>query len=568
MVNTLLSSPVHIADSDRAMHFTGNVVSEDKRTDYSRLLIDLSHIEINDRSIGYDQYVEFYTRSDETLLGKRVTIAGTLGKSDNPDKPHVLTGRIIATDDNSFFWSEIIYPVRYYILKSFAELFDPQKCDLASALILGGSGRITPQTKDLFSRAGILHILAVSGLHVGFVCAFVSALLFFIPISIRWKFGIIMVVLVLYSGLTGFRPSICRASIMAFFFGLGLIAQRNVDRIHITNMTALVFLVYKPSLLFDIGGQLSFAAVYGIFTLFPIIEAKFIKAVKSKFIRMMMVPLAISFSAQIYVVPLLVYYFQRFSNVTVFANFLIVPLASICVFMLYVILISQVIHIFFAQCVAFIVTQLFASLLFITQLFAWLPFAVMTMHISAVFIPFCYLLISRKTRMFAAYGLLILAYFFTLAGFIDCLIIRATTFGVMATTKSGHLFVTDQCQGLNTARLLSHHQIGDLDYLIAPRAYFPSSEMFIELSDPLYTQNISLGQILIKTGRKLEIYYRDHMVYTSDQIKNTASKSNVIEYIITDGDKTFSFSAPHNCSILDQMIIDAKTKLFTIAILF
>ena len=384
-------------------------------------------------------------------------------------------------------------------------MFDPQKCDLASALILGGSGRISDETKDLFSRAGILHILAVSGLHVGFVCVFVSTLLFFIPVSMRWKFAMITLVLFLYSGLTGYRPSICRASIMAFLFGLGLIAQRNVDRIHITNTTALAFLVFKPSLLFDIGGQLSFAAVYGIFTLFPIIETKFINTIKLKFLRVMMVPLAISLSAQIFVAPLLIYYFHRLPSMAVITNFLLVPIASICVFLLFFILISQVIHVLFAQCVAFIVSQLFIVLLFIAKFFASLPFSTFILHISAIFIPVYYLLISRKTRRIAIYGFVILAYFFTLTGFIDCLIIRATTFGVMVTTKSGHLFVTDQCQSINTARLVSHHQIGDLDYLIAPRSYYPSKEMFFKLSDNMHTQQITFGQMSMKKGRQLEI---------------------------------------------------------------
>ncbi|MGB3341101.1 MAG: ComEC/Rec2 family competence protein [bacterium] len=568
MANTLLHRPVHIDRLDRAMLFTGNVISEDKRVNYTKLTINLEHIQINNRFIKYGLPVEFYTRLDETMLGKKVQIKGIIKKSYNLHKPNVLTGHVVNIDEQSIFLGNIIYSVRHYILHVLSKLFNPQQCDLAKALILGGSGRIGSDMKDIFSRAGILHILAVSGLHVGFVCAFISAFLFLIPVSTRLKFSAIMVVLILYAGLTGFRPSVCRATIMAFLFGLGLIVQRNVDSIHITNMTALIFLIFRPSLLFDIGAQLSFAAVYGIFTLFPLFNSRIIKRIKFRVLRMMAVPIAISLSAQVFVAPLLIYYFHRLPTMAVITNFLIVPLASVCVCLLFIILTSNAFSIFCAQCVAFLVSQLFTSLMFIARFFANLPFSVLTLQMSPIFIPFCYLLITRKARRWAAYSLITLICLFTLVGFSDCLVIRATPFGILTTTKHGHLFITQKCSCINTARLLSHHQIGELDYLIAPRSYFPTGKKFLEMSDRLHTQYITLGQLLVRIGCNLEIFYRDRQIYKYDFKNDLSSTPQLIQYIVTDGSKTYHFTAPYSCSILDQMIIDVKTAVFKIATLF
>jgi len=568
MVNTLLHRPVHIDRLDRAMLFAGDVMSEDKRVNYTRLMINLDHIEINNRKIKYELPVEFYSRSHETMLGKRVLIKGVIKRSRNPYQVSILSGYVLNIEDQPIFFGNIIYSARRYILNVFGKLFNPLQCNLAEALILGGSGRIETDMKDIFSRAGILHILAVSGLHVGFVCAFIGVLLFFVPVPARLKFIVMMLVLVLYAGLTGFRSSVCRATIMAFLFGLGLLAQRNVDRIHITNMTALAFLVFNPSLLFDIGAQLSFAAVYGIFTLFPLLESRIIKRIKFRIIRIMAVPVGISLSAQIFVAPLLIYYFHRLPTTAVITNFLIVPLASICVFLLFIILISHIVSVFCAQCIAFLVSQLFTTLTYIAKFFAYLPFSVLAFPMSPLFIPFWYLLIIRKTRRWAVYSLIIVLWLFAVLNFPDYLIVRATPYGILMTTRQGHLLISQKCSTVNTARLLSQHHVGGLDYLIAPYSFFPVREKFIRVSDGLHVQYITLGHMTVKRNGGMEISFGERLIYRDDPQQNQTSTTQITYYTITNGHKTYHFSAPCNGSILDQMLVDVRTVICKIAILF
>lgn len=568
MMNTLLHKPIQFDHGGRAMVFVGNVIGEDQRANYTKLKINIEHIVVNDKVVGFAMPVEFYTRETETLLGQRICINGVVRGSKRSHKPNILVGNIIDVEEKPMFLGRIIYAIRHYITGVLRNMFGTGQRELALGLILGGSGRIKCDFRDILSRAGILHILAVSGLHVGFVCVFAGVLLFFVPISTRLKFIIIMLILGLYAGITGFRPSVCRATIMAFLFGLGLILQRNVDRVHIANIVALVFLIFEPSLLFDVGAQLSFAAVYGIFVIYPVLKNKIIDRMLIKTHRMILMPIAVSFSAQVFVAPLLIYYFHRLPTLALVTNFLIVPLASVCIFLLFFILLASTFSLFCVHCLAFFVSCLFALLTSIARFFADLPFSTLALSISPVFLPFCYLLFPHKTRRWAIYCIICMAFFFSIAGFTDCMVIRAAPFGALVTTNQSSVFVTIKCSSVNTARFLSQHNITDLDYLIAPRFYYPVKERFFKYGDVLHIQRITLGQMLIRIGQNLEIEYRDRQVYSQNYEDGSKATTQDVQYVITDGDKAFSFSAPSDCSILERMIIDLKTAALKIATLF
>lgn len=568
MMNTLLHKPIQFNHGGRTMVFTGNVIGEDQRANYTKLRINIEHILVNDKVVGLAIPVEFYTRETETLLGQRICINGVIKGSKSQHKPNILVGRIDEVSERPMLLGSVIYAVRHYIVSVLRDMFDAGQRDLALGLILGGSGRIKSDFKDILSRAGILHILAVSGLHVGFVCAFVGVLLFFIPISAKLKFAIMMLILGLYAGITGFRPSVCRATIMAFLFGLGLILQRSVDRVHIANVVALIFLIFEPALLFDVGAQLSFAAVYGIFVIYPVLKNKIVDRIQIKAYKVLLVPIAISFSAQVFVAPLLIYYFHRLPTLAVFTNFLIVPIVSVCIFLLFLILLLSTFSFFCVHYFAFVVSCLFTLLAWIARFFAGLPFSTLALSMSPVFLPFCYLLFPHKTRRWAVYAMLCIAFIFSIAGRTDCLVIRAAPFGTLVTTNQSSIFVTAKCPSVNTARFLSQHNITDLDYLIAPRSYCPVKEKFFKKSDALHTQYITLGQMLIKAGQDFEIQYRGQQVYSQSYRDGSKVTTQDVQYIITDGDKSYTFSAPSNCSFLEQMVIDLNTSVLKIATLF
>ena len=145
------------------------------------------------------------------------------------------------------------------------------------ALLLGDRSRITDAQRDRFAKTGLMHLLAVSGLHVFLVGMVLYALLrpLLMRFRLRWRTVevvravLTVVVLGFYMFLTGGRPSVVRAVIMAALFIGGVFFQRSAHSLNTLGVAALVLLALRPPMLFDVGFQLSMAAVAGIVTLNP-----------------------------------------------------------------------------------------------------------------------------------------------------------------------------------------------------------------------------------------------------------------------------------------------------------
>ncbi|MEF8815733.1 MAG: DNA internalization-related competence protein ComEC/Rec2 [Salinibacter sp.] len=148
------------------------------------------------------------------------------------------------------------------------------------ALLLGDRSHITDAQRDRFAKTGLMHLLAVSGLHVFLVGMVLYTLLrpLLMRFRLRWhvveivRAVLTIVVLGFYMLLTGGRPSVVRAVIMAALLIGGIVFQRSAPPLNTLGVAALVLLALRPSMLFDVGFQLSMAAVAGIVTLNPRFE--------------------------------------------------------------------------------------------------------------------------------------------------------------------------------------------------------------------------------------------------------------------------------------------------------
>ncbi len=155
------------------------------------------------------------------------------------------------------------------------------------ALLLGDRSRITDAQRDRFAKTGLMHLLAVSGLHVFLVGMVLYTLLrpLLMRFRLRWRTVEIVravltiVVLGFYMLLTGGRPSVVRAVIMATLFIGGIFFQRSAHPLNTLGVAALLLLALRPPMLFDVGFQLSMAAVTGIVTLNP----RFLEAVPDRY---------------------------------------------------------------------------------------------------------------------------------------------------------------------------------------------------------------------------------------------------------------------------------------------
>lgn len=194
---------------------------------------------------------------------------------------------------------------------------------VAEALTLGWRADIDAGMQQQFRDAGLAHMLAVSGLHVGLLAAAVGVLLFWVGKERKGRIvkGSAQLLAVwLFALLSGAAPSTMRAALMFSLFIVSDILGRRTERLNILAATAIVMLVAKPALLFDIGWQLSFSAVAGILLAKPAIAVWHTRLAKAA---------AVSTAATVATMPVVVATFHRLPLYSLVANVVVVPAAGI-----------------------------------------------------------------------------------------------------------------------------------------------------------------------------------------------------------------------------------------------
>jgi competence protein ComEC len=230
----------------------------------------------------------------------------------------------------------------------FDELDIPMEEKTVLATIsLGDKSELTRETRRKFSSLGLAHLLAVSGFHVGVVAGMGAMLLFFLSERRRpygsVKYSILILLIWLYAFVAGLSAATLRAAIMLSFCFVGKIIHRNTKTYNYLFCAALLMLVWKPAYLFDIGFQLSFAAVFSILYFHPRINNIFEESglvVSNPILRYPFQSLLVAISAQIWVMGLAMYYFGEISLVFLltavpfsFLTSVIVPLSLIWLMM-------------------------------------------------------------------------------------------------------------------------------------------------------------------------------------------------------------------------------------------
>jgi competence protein ComEC len=198
------------------------------------------------------------------------------------------------------------------------------------ALLLGQQQDIDSETLQEYQLAGAVHILSVSGLHVGFIMLFINFLLKPIPNTSRnayIKLLIIVLALWSYGILAGLAPSVVRSVTMFSFVAVGQHLRRSVNVYHSLLVSVLLILLWKPSFLFDVGFQLSYLALFFILWLQPLI-ADFWQP-KNKITRYIWDILTVSLAAQLGTLPLSIFYFHQFPGLFFVTNVLVLPLLGI-----------------------------------------------------------------------------------------------------------------------------------------------------------------------------------------------------------------------------------------------
>ena len=224
--------------------------------------------------------------------------------------------------------------------------FKKRELGIIKALLLGDRTQINPETFGVYKNAGAVHLLAVSGLHIGVVLLLLNMVLSPLKRIPKGKLMITIISILLlwfYALLCGLSPSVIRAVSMFSFVAYALYINRAVVSFNIVGLSMLfLLLLYDPFLLFQIGFQFSYAAVLSIFWIFPKINSLW----KPSFVifKKTWQLLALSIAAQLGVFPLSLFYFHEFPLLFFISNLLLVPFLGLILGMGFLILILAVLE--------------------------------------------------------------------------------------------------------------------------------------------------------------------------------------------------------------------------------
>jgi competence protein ComEC len=218
----------------------------------------------------------------------------------------------------------------------------PEEAQLLTGILLGAHGHLPPRLRDAFSDTGTAHIVAASGMNVGFVALISLGLFRLLRLPRRFALFLTLPILTFYTLVAGATPSLLRADIMLSVLLLGQLLDREASIANTVAFAALLLLLIDPLQLWDAGFQLSFAAVIGILAILPLMEptVKRIQGLSvgrnrrsSRWIEQIVYALvsavALSFAAQISTAPLGAYYFNRLPLIGLLTNALVVPVLAL-----------------------------------------------------------------------------------------------------------------------------------------------------------------------------------------------------------------------------------------------
>jgi competence protein ComEC len=240
---------------------------------------------------------------------------------------------VLPTKETDWF-SNALINIRTNVLKLLKTNIKSQnELSIAEALLIGYRYELDRDLVRAYSNTGVVHIIAISGLHLGMIY---GLLLFLFKPFNRYKFSkilkpiTIIFILWLFSFIAGMAPSILRSAIM---FTCIVIADSLGKRSNIYNglaLSALIILIINPFSLWDVGFQLSYSAVLSIVVFSPYVKKWFY--FKNKLLKGFWELNAITLSAQILTLPIVLYHFHQFPNLFLFANIFAVPFSGLILY--------------------------------------------------------------------------------------------------------------------------------------------------------------------------------------------------------------------------------------------
>ena len=277
-----------------------------------------------------------------------------------------------------------IHAAQTWIRRRLNLQLDPASSGLLTALILGDKSDLDPDLIKNFQTIGVVHVLAVSGLHVGYILIILMLVVRILRIPWGWDRIAVIGGLAFYVALTGFRLSVIRAAGMGSLYILAPVLNRRASPYNIIGAVALIMMIFQPLSVMEAGFQLSFMAVLSIIGFLDIVEPYFperlrIRSVKNPVAKFFYSIALVSLAAQLGTLPVTATLFHTIPLVGILANALIVPVIGIVVSLGFILLVTASIP-WIGYCIAQTIWLLQTVITKIATTLSQISLAAVTIH--------------------------------------------------------------------------------------------------------------------------------------------------------------------------------------------
>lgn len=402
--------------------FTGRIVSIPNSADKTKSKFFMEIENVGGKSIQGKTLVTI-SGSEENLaklnIGEKILIEGSLRKPFSATNPSQFdyssylrnfnTFTVLYSDYNfkiikskpEFKWKFLkeLNNTRNRILKTHSKYLKSPNLEILGGIVFGDDAVAPPNyIRTSFINSGLLHILAASGMNVAFIFSFWFIILKLLKVPYKPRVLSGMLIITLYTLMTGLGPSVIRAALMLLFVLAGKLIDRDAHSISLLSLVAVLMLIYNPAYINNVSFQLSFLVTFGLLTTANIISQKL-----DKIPDWIKIPVLIPIVAQIWIAPIQMFYFNTFSLYSVLANISTVSLLSVisfCGFVSSVLAIFQPIANFVCMCFDFFLNYLLNILVWISDFFANLPHCLLqTTHPSILQVLLYYTMLVLVTLL-------------------------------------------------------------------------------------------------------------------------------------------------------------------------
>lgn len=242
---------------------------------------------------------------------------------------------VLSSGNLNFIFQNIIYPSRGYALNVVDRQIGGEEGSYLKGLLTGSKTTMSEELKDNFIKAGVMHLIAVSGLNVAYVILFSMMFFSIFRLKKEYRYVITMIFIVYYCLFTGAQPSIVRATILGVLVILAWLIQKRIVFLNLIGASAVIVFIIDSRQLFDAGFILSYSATISMVLFFQKIQDKiqpliFRKnSLQFRILYYFMILFLSTLAAQIGTLPLTSIYFGKISLISFVSNIIAVPLSNL-----------------------------------------------------------------------------------------------------------------------------------------------------------------------------------------------------------------------------------------------